>query len=100
MGKAARLRQAGRKGPAFQRSTAPDSAAFVAAVTGLTGKLPAGVEACAGFEVEHADGVTECTEGVACVGSEALHDRGMSCGLLTPFPQTIEHVCDACRHQP
>src|SRR5579859_2071472 len=46
--------------------------------------------ACSGQQIEHDDGLVECTAGDECVGEQAIHLSGMSCRFLGPCPRHCE----------
>lgn len=39
---------------------------------------------CSGIEIEHQDGETSCSLGADCVGPDAFHASGQSCGMFVP----------------
>jgi hypothetical protein len=95
MGKAARLRQAGRKGPAFERSAAPAVVPGAVARTGRDVTTEHGV--CLGVEIEHSDGITECGNGTLCPGGPHPVGIQLSCGMARGMGRyDVLHVCPAC----
>lgn len=49
---------------------------------------------CTGLEVEHEDGVTECSLGAGCIDPGSLHPTGASCTMAPADAHT--HECAAC----
>ena len=42
---------------------------------------------CTGQQIEHDDGVVECTAGDNCLGEQAIHTSSRSCRMLGPCPR-------------
>ena len=81
--------------PACVAMRSGDVEAVLAAMSAPSGRP--GV--CPGVWWEHADGVSECTEGPDCLGDEGAHELGASCTLSSPDVDHLHftHRCADCR---